>query len=75
MADKQKKKAAPKRKTEKAKKFQAQKPPKHDGILYAHVKSKNVAFLKGKAKAQEVSLSVFMDQLTDKLAAGEAVKV
>ena len=73
------KKAAPKKTATKKKagvqKFEVKKTPKHDGILYARVKSDNAKFLQAKAKTASVSLSTFMDQLTDKLRAGEAVRL
>ena len=74
MADKKKVKASSKP-VKKSTKLQVAKPAKHDGILYAHVKSANADFWKAKAKAANVSLSTFMDQLTDKMKTGQAVSV
>jgi hypothetical protein len=69
------KKASSKPVKKSANKLQVVKPAKHDGILYAHVKKDNAKFWKDKAAQANVSLSTFMDQLTDKMKTGQAVSV
>ena len=64
-----------KKKVKKASKFVVEKAPKHDGILYAHVESNNVVFLKDKASEQGVSLSTFMNAMVNDLKAGKAVSL
>jgi hypothetical protein len=44
-------------------------PVKHDAILYAHVKKENKSFIAKQAKAQKLTVSVFMDQYIDHMRA------